>query len=137
MSGSSSGVWKVLAILGIIGGVVVAGCLGIVGFMFFWGGKMVREQAMAALNDNPVIQQHVGTITDLEDDWTTGAEEDTWDPNILAFKFTGTKATGVVVGKFISVDENTEKLVSGRVELSSGEVYDLFPDKKARADDAS
>ena len=127
MAGRGSGLRTLFIILGIIGGLVVLGCLGIVG-LGFWGVGMVTDQAMAALNANPVVQQHAGRITEMDIDWTgTGLEE---EDNVFVFEFTSAKATGVVTAEFITIDAETEKVVSGKLELSSGETYDLFPEEE-------
>ena len=131
MAGSSRGLRVLILVLAIIGGVVVVGCLGLVG-LGLWGFSELTNQAMAALNDNPVVQQHVGEITEMDVDWTgTGSEE---EDNVFVYTFTGTRASGVVTAEFITVDTNTEKVVSGTIELSSGDAYDLFPEEETSPD---
>lgn len=136
MAGRSSGSRTLFIVLGIIGGLMVLGCLGIVGIvgLGYWGLSVVTDQAMAALNDNPVVQQRVGRITELDVDWTgTGLEE---GENVFVFEFTSAKATGVVTAAFITIDLETEKVVSGKLELSSGETYDLFPEEEVSPEEA-
>jgi len=127
MADRGSGLRTLFIVLGVIGGLVILGCLGIVG-LGFWGFGKVTEQAMVALNDNPVVQEYVGEITEMDVDWNgTGLAE---GEDVFVFRFTGTKATGVVTAELVTVDENTEKVVSGEIELSSGEIYNLFPEEE-------
>jgi len=119
-----------LIVLAVIGGLALVGCLGFVGLVFL-GKSLFMDQAMATLNRNPVILQHVGEISEMEINWTrSGLEEDL---NVCVYDVKGVKGTGIVTAEFIAIDADTEALASGELELSSGETYDLFPKEEVSA----
>ena len=115
----------------IIGGIIAAlllGFIGIVGIgsLGFWGLDMFTEQARDALDENPVIQEHIGKIDQIDMDFTaTGAAS---GDDTFVFEISGPRGKGVVTAEFITIDEDSEEVRSGTLRMSSGESHDLFPD---------
>jgi hypothetical protein len=111
--------------------IVGAGCAGAIllvclaaGALVVWGSQVFTSQAREALNENPVIEQHVGEIDQIAIDYrATWLEEERYG-YVLEVK--GSKGAGVVTAVFITTD-HTERITSGTLRLSSGELYDLLP----------
>ena len=99
---------------------VVAG----VGGLLYWGWDLFVGQAEELLNANPVIQEHIGSIEELTIDFTATGEADGDD--VFVFEVKGDKGSGVVTAEFVTIDENSEELRSGKLDLPSGETYDLL-----------
>ncbi len=91
----------------------------------WWGWVLFLDQAREALQANAVVQEHVGSIASMELDFVATGEVSGED--VFVFDLVGTKGSGRATGRFVTVDADTEELVSGSLELPSGEVYDLFP----------
>jgi len=106
--------------------------LAAIGGFAFWGWGVFADQAKEALNNNPVIQQHIGEVDEIELDFAATGEVE--DEDVFVFRIEGSKGSGVVTAEFVSVDADTEEIRSGTLQLSSGETYDLttpnlpFPD---------
>lgn len=119
MNSSKSSNKIVIFIIAGIGFLIMAGCCGFV----FWGYGLFTDQAKDALNDNPVIQEHIGEIEEIETDFTaTGNAE---GEDVFVFRIKGSKGSGVVTAEFISTGPESEEVRSGTLELDSGETYDL------------
>lgn len=123
MSGKSNKTtYVILGITG-FGFLMTVACCG--GFAF-WGWGLFTDQAEAALNRNPIIQRHIGDIEDIDTDFVaTGNEE---NEDVYVFRISGPKGSGTVTAEFLTVDAETEEVVSGTLELSTGETYDLMAD---------
>jgi len=114
----------VLTIVGIILLVGLMCCGGMAAFLTFgWG--IFTEQAKDAMNENAVIQEHIGRVTSIESNFLASADED--NENVFVFEVEGSKGTGTVTAEFITVDDDTEEIRSGTLELPSGDVYELVP----------
>ncbi len=112
MAGQGSGLRTLFIVLGILGGVVLLVCTGFIG-LGVWGIGMVTDHAMAALNHNPVVQQRVGEITEMDVDWSRSTLEEGDD--VFVFEFKGTKATGFVTAEIVTTDVGGEKVVAGTI----------------------
>lgn len=107
----------------VIGGLIaLAGLLliGAVGVFFYFGINLFNEQARAAIRADPAVTAAVGTIADIEFDFTAtghapGAED-------FAYRVSGDRASGLLVGRFVTVDADTEELRSGILTLEDGRV---------------
>lgn len=113
-------------IVGIVVGAVVGVFLLLllaVGGVGFWGWGLFVDQAKDTLNDNPVILQHVGKITEIDTDFI--ATGDVEDEDVFVFRVKGANGTGVVTAEFVTVDEDTEAIHSGTLRLPSGETFEL------------
>lgn len=108
----------ILAIVGLLAVVVVVVGLG------SWGWNMFEEQVVAALEENPVIQQHIGSITDIE--IALEATGETEGDTVFVFRIEGPKGSGLVTADIVTVDEDTEEIRSGILEMSTGETFDLM-----------
>jgi len=118
---------KTCMILGIIGGVILAGVLCCGGFSYFgWNAAMgVLEDAVKVeLAANPVAQQHLGDITSVDVNLTKTGE--TNKPGFLVFDVVGTKGSGQVSVRQNPGDEahplTTE---DGELRMSNGDVFSL------------
>ena len=99
---------------------LACGAFGGVGIVMF------VTQVRAELNDNPVVQEHLGEIETLRIAWTDpgmDSMDDQW-----VFHATGTRGRAKITVVSVTVDAYTERIESGRLELPSGEVHDLIED---------
>lgn len=89
---SNSTLWWVLGIIGVIsvGGALV--CCGGIYFMVRFGTQVVGDQVKLAISADPVIQEHVGTISEINMNLTaTGAAGGN---NKIVFDVKGEKGSG-------------------------------------------
>lgn len=83
------------------------------------------DQVQADIEGNPVILRHIGTIDSMEIDWSATGEEPGED--VFVFRIKGSKGQGLLTAECVTVDADHEDVVAGKLELSSGETYNLFP----------
>ena len=83
-----------------------------------------ERQVAEDIKANPVIVNHNGEITAIEVDWTATGEEP--DEDVFVFNLTGTKGNGTLTAECITVDADHEDVVSGSLQIPSGETIDLF-----------
>ena len=82
---------------------------------------MRRGFVQLELAGNPVIQEHIGEIETLKISWmATGEAED----DALVFQIAGTKGKGRVT---VVLDDETNSIRSGTLQMDTGEEYDLLP----------
>ena len=109
--------------------IVAIGALAVVGvgLLALWGMNLVAEQVGENLRDNPVILDHLGTIESIDIDFSKSIDA----PNEDAFVFNveGSRGSGIVTAVLVTIDEDREEVVSGTLELASGETLDLFPEE--------
>ncbi len=110
------------------GGCAVLGIAVVVfgSFLLVWFGLGIFvDQVKTDLKENPVIVEHLGMIEDLEVDImgslaAPGEEE-------YVFRARGSKGQGEITAECVTRDADTEEVVSGTLQMSDGEIYDLFP----------
>ena len=126
---SKAGCGLVALIVGLAGGAVVlaVACCG--GFAIF-GMNVVAEQVAEDLRDNPVIEERLGAITSIETAWAASAAA---GEDEFVFDVSGPKGRGRLRVVTLTVDEDTEDVVSGTLVMDDGERYDLFPDESGGA----
>ena len=95
--------------------------------LFHFGSEMVAEQVRRDIQDNPVIKAQIGTIEEIDVDFTASASEP--GSNVFVFHLEGTRGRGVLTANTVTVDEYTGKVTWGKLQAESGESYDLFPDQ--------
>lgn len=90
----SNAVWWILGILGVltVGGIFV--CCGGGYFAFRFGTQAVAEAVKSSISTDPVIQEHIGNITDLSMNLTATGAAGGGDKIVLDIK--GDKGTGQV-----------------------------------------
>lgn len=103
---------------------IIGGC-GAIGLLGSWGMSMVNEQAIEALNENPVIEEHLGEIKTLKLRFMDSADEA--DDETFVYDAKATKSPGVVTVKLITVDVDTEKVGGGSLEMPDGQTFSLDP----------
>jgi hypothetical protein len=120
-----------LVFLGGAGAAVVFLCCGGFISLAVFGLNMVTDQVADDLRDNPVVVEHIGTIEEFEMDWGESFSHE--DDDVYVYHIKGPEGQGKVYVTSISVDDSTEEVVWGYLELSTGETHDLFPDEPANA----
>lgn len=106
---------------------IILGCAALiaagVSAVGYWGWSLFTDQAREAFNQNQVIVHHVGEVQMIHVDLMATGDEESED--VFVFRVQGTKGTGVVTAEFVTVDEETEGILSGTLTLPSGETIDL------------
>lgn len=109
--------------LGLASGLLVL--VGAVVGLTLWGLSMFVDQVHVELEQNPVIQQHLGELHELELDWLGTGEQE--GENVFVFEATGARGTGTVIAECITVSADREEITWGQLQLSSGESIPLVP----------
>ena len=107
----------------IIGGIVAAVlllALGTVASVAWFGISTFNDQAYTAIRADPAIVDAVGKISEIHIDFEAtgnapGAEE-------FAYRITGDRASGLLVGRFVTIDDEIEDLREGTLSLDDGQV---------------
>lgn len=106
--------------------VVILGALAIFGAGHF-GLRVFSEQVANELRDNPVVIEHLGTLQELEVEFAASAAAP--GENEFVFQAKGSKGEGRIRADCVTVGAD-EEVVAGTLEMASGEIYDLFPDRQ-------
>ena len=121
--------WNKVMIFG-CGGCAVVSALVIV----FGGWGLLRlglgvfsDEVESELRSNPVIIEHVGRIEEFELDLSASIAEEGGED--FVFRVSGTKGSGLVTCTCVTNAEGIEEVVSGTIQLESGETMDLFPEE--------
>ncbi|MCA9026284.1 MAG: hypothetical protein KDA86_13845 [Planctomycetaceae bacterium] len=129
-SGPQPGGSNKALMIGVFAGVGLLVCLlccgGGIAF-FYFGTSVLAEEIRNELKVNPVVQEKVGNIKELEIDWIKSGAADGEDDFVL--RIFGDKASGYVTVESITDIDGNEEVVSGTLELDSGETFDLFPEE--------
>ena len=109
--------WVIGALIGLASLLMI----GAVGMFFYFGINLFNEQARAAICADPTVTAAVGNIVDIEFDFTaTGTAPGAED---FAYRISGDRASGLLVGRFVTIDADTEELRSGLLTLEGGQVF--------------
>jgi len=112
----------VLAVALSCGGITT--CIGGLWFVTDFGMDMVADQVAEDLEHNPVVLEHLGRIVEI--DANLGASMRETGEEVFVFDVVGSKASGVLIVETVSISGDYEEVTWGRLELSSGERFDLF-----------
>lgn len=114
------------------GGCLILGVVAVVagGLLIKFGLGFFAEQVEADLRDNPVIIEHLGQLEELKLDFEATLAAPGEDDYV--FEASGTKGTGTLRVTSVTVDDETEDVVAGTLQLASGEEFDLFPKREKR-----
>lgn len=121
-------------IMSIVAGIVIG--LGVLaigscgGIVYFAMESMIGPQIVADLRDNPVMDEHIGTIasTDFIFGESFAAEEDSYTIDVIGSKGRGRlRVTAVEVG-------DTYDVVAGTLETPDGTEHNLFSDEHHHAE---
>ena len=108
--------------------VLVTLCCGGLGFLAYFGLDMMAGEVESDLRDNPVIAEHIGSIQSFEMDWGGSFVEEE-DEDTFVFRIRGSKASGIVTVVCDTDDAEIAEVVSGTLQVDSGETYGLFPEE--------
>lgn len=110
----------------IIGGLVALVLLvlaGGTGALFWYGLGLFNDQAAAAIRADPAVSDALGSISEIHLDFTaTGNAPGDED---FAYRVVGERASGLLVGRFVTVDADHEDLRSGTLRLDDGSVVPI------------
>ncbi|MEO7013813.1 MAG: hypothetical protein ABI127_05835 [Dokdonella sp.] len=107
----------------IIGGIVamvVLLVLGVLASVVWSGVNSFNDQAYTAIRADPAIVDAVGKISDIHLDFE--ATGDAPGDEEFAYRIIGDRASGILVGRFVTIDAETEDLREGTLTLDDGKV---------------
>lgn len=108
-----------------MGGGVVGLMAVVLGGVAWWGWNAFTDQARVAMAVHPAVVEHIGTIREMEVDWTaTGSEP---DDDTFAFHLYGDRGSGMVVARFVTVDSEHERIDGGVLTIDNGPRVPLEP----------
>lgn len=113
-------------------GVVV---LGVIAWIAVAGWSIFSEQAQAALQDDAVVQQHIGKIDTMKVDvLATGAAP---GGDEFVFSVTGDRGRGKVSATWVSDGAEREILTEGVLTMHDGSEYTLPAEQASDSDSDS
>jgi hypothetical protein len=98
--------------------------IGAATYLFYnFGWKAFSEQAVTAMNEQPIVQRCIGTI---ESSWLDFSRT-SGDPreNSFAFRIKGPAGSGQVTAVFTTIDEDNEQIDEGELKMMDGRVFTL------------
>lgn len=107
-------------------GGVVALCLLLallVGGLVALGWGEFRQQAQEALEREPAVREHLGTIEEIELDFLATGNAPGRDE--FVFRVQGERGKGVVQAVFVSLGAEAEHVTEGRLCLDDGDCHAL------------
>lgn len=120
-SGTPAWVWLLFAFLS--GGALLL-LVACGGFLYF-GMSIHSEQLRKSLNENSVVQEHLGNVREVSFDLVKSSSTDNDDT--LVYRVKGNKANGHITGVTTENGVGKFEFISGELELDSGAKFDLFP----------
>lgn len=98
--------------------------IGAATYLFYsFGWKAFSEQAVTAMNEQPIIQRCIGTIESSTLDFSRTSN----DPreNSFAFRIKGSAGSGLVTAVFTTIDADNEQIDEGELKMLDGRVFAL------------
>lgn len=123
-----SNVW--LWVLAAVGSIFLIGmvvCCGAGYFLVDAGKKMIADGAAQELRDNPIVQEHIGEIDEIEIDFgeviSNAQDQDEDDLSItFVFRVKGSKGSGKIL---MRQDDGDEAIASAQLVMDDGTQYEL------------
>lgn len=119
---------------------LIAGCLllillfaGGVAWFIGTGWHLFAGQAQTALQAQPAVQQHIGTIREMSVDLIATGEAPGGEE--FVFRLEGDRGSGRVQATFVSLGAEQEIITEGELTLADGQRYEL-EDQSASDEDA-
>ena len=88
--------------------------------------NQLEQKVQEAIAENPVILEHIGSVTRLERDYELYQDEPGFD--IWPFQIEGDKGAGVLRAECFTHDDIHYEVPSAELTLETGDVFQLFPD---------
>lgn len=120
--------WKKSLLIGCGGCALILALAAVFGgwIVMRFGFGVFADEVEADLRSNPVVREHLGRIEQFELDLSASiaaeGEED------FVFRVSGTRGSGLIVATCVTNESGVEEVVSGTIQLESGETVDLFPE---------
>lgn len=107
-----------------LGGMLLVGGLGA---LFVFGGSVIEEQVAADLKENAVLAEHVGDNRTFDIEWYQSGMHP--DNDTFIFQVSGSKGSGVMTAKCITIDADREDVTEGTLSVG-GRTFNLFPESR-------
>lgn len=119
----SNRTWVIVLVAALGGGVLACG--GCCGGLFWLGRSEIEKEIRAALEHDPVVEEHVGTITVLRWELLKSAAAEGED--VQVYRIEGTKGKGYARVESVTNFVGAEEILSGTLELDDGRTFELSP----------
>jgi len=108
--------------------------IGVATFLFFkFGWGEFSDQAVAAMNEQPIIQRCIGPIESASLDFTRTNSDPREDS--FAFRIRGPAGSGLVTAVFTTVDADNEQIDEGELKMTDGRMFTLQAADDAESED--
>lgn len=126
------------------GAALILVCCGVGFGVFYWIGNNAEDfaegfaegieeagfdeftrQVRVEVEDNPVILEHIGSISSFEYDFDRSMNE---PGDIYVFHLSGDNGSGTLRAECITIDADHEDVPTGELIMDSGESYQIFPE---------
>ena len=118
---------------------VIGGGVG----LYFWGTGYVEDQAKIAVQDDPVLKEHIGEIEEIDLNLqATGTASGKQDEDaeekrtVLVFDLVGSKGSGQLTVAMGQGEKDGMAFSDGSITMSDGKKFDLELPKTAPKPDA-
>jgi hypothetical protein len=116
-----------------VGGILLVSCLGCAGLLYVVGSKgmgMVAAQVKPQLQADPVVQEHIGTISEATlsiQDATVELQKNAerHKGRNFGFKLKGDKGSGLVMGRLDQSNPQNARIVDAELVLPDGTFHKL------------
>lgn len=117
--------WIVLGVVLVltIGGAAV--CCGGVTLLGRWGLDMVGEDIAGQLRDDPIIQEEIGEIEEINVDLIASGVHT--DQETFVYDVDGTKGSGQLTVKSVTTDDGGEQIIGASLRTADGRQRQLRP----------
>lgn len=88
------------------------------------GQDEFARQVRVEIENNPVIVEHIGSISSFEYDFDRSMDE---PGDTYVFYLSGDRGSGTLRADCITIDADHEDVPRGQLIMDSGETYQLFP----------
>jgi hypothetical protein len=117
----SSSPWAWCLWIVIVGGLLmVLAMVALVGF----GWKLYSDEVQRVLQDEPAIQEHIGTISSMDLDFSATTDEDLSSDQFV-WDLEGDRGKGRVLVELITEEDGGESLSAGTLTLPDGREFAL------------
>ena len=117
---------SIVLILGILfgSGFVVLLCCGGFGGLMVFGFNVIAKEVELQLRDNAALVEHIGEIEEFDIDWMASMAHP--EDDVFVFEVTGTKGSGEITAKSVTMPDGNESVEWATLRLPTGETIELI-----------
>ena len=114
---------KLILALVVGGSAVLMVCGGGCAAIVIFGMNVLTKEIELELRDNPALVEHVGEVESFELDWMASIGHP--DDDVWIFQVQGTKGSGEITAKSVTMPDGNEHIEWATLRLSHGETVEL------------